>query len=363
MSNTARLLLPYIAPQQAQKQVTYNSAMALLDQLVQPAVKSRTTTTPPASPAEGDVYIVAPGSSGAWAGKDNKFAAWFSGAWSFTTPADGWTAFVVDTAELAVLAAGVWTSFATNGGTSLAKLGINATADLTNRLAVGADASLFTHAGTAHRLKLNKASATDTASLLYQDNLSSRAEIGLMGDDAFHVKVSPNGSSWFEAINIAQASGLVSLPIGQLAFPATQNPSAGANVLDDYEEGTWTPTILIAGAATGITYATQGGRYTKIGRMVIASGNVQLSSKGSLTGSVQIAGLPFNSLNDGIYSAAAVGSATGFSSVVGAVILLVQPNAPRLNFYQSANGASAALTNSNLTNTSLVYFTACYEGV
>jgi hypothetical protein len=210
-------------------------------------------------------------------------------------------AFVTDTAELAVLQAGTWTSFVTNGGTALAKLGINATADLTNRLAVGADASLFTHAGTAHRLKLNKASAADTASLLYQDNFSSRAEIGLTGDDAFHVKVSPNGSSWFEALNIAQGSGLVTLPIGQLGFPATQNPSAGANVLDDYEEGIWTPTILIGGAATGITYTTQVGRYTKIGRMVVASGNIQLSSKGSLTGSVQVAGLPFNSLNDGIY--------------------------------------------------------------
>jgi len=363
LSTTARLLLPYIAPQQAQKQVTYNSAMALLDQLVQPAVKSRTTTTPPGSPSEGDTYIVAPSSTGAWAGKDNKLAAWLSGAWSFTTPADGWIAYVVDTTELAVLQAGAWTSFVTNGGTSLAKLGINATADLTNRLAVGADASLFTHAGTAHRMKLNKASAADTASLLLQDNLSSRAEIGLTGDDAFHVKVSPNGSSWFEALNIAQSSGLVTLPIGQLAFPATQNPSAGANVLDDYEEGTWTPTILIGGASTGITYTAQVGRYTKIGRMVIATGNLQLSSKGSLSGAVQVGGLPFNALNDGIYASATVGSATGFSSVVGAVILLVQPNSQRLNCYQSASGASAALSNSNLTSTSLIYFTACYDAV
>jgi len=65
MSTTARLSLPYIAPQQAQKQVTYNAAMAALDQLVQPAVKSRTTTVPPTSPAEGDTYIVAPPSTGA----------------------------------------------------------------------------------------------------------------------------------------------------------------------------------------------------------------------------------------------------------------------------------------------------------
>jgi len=102
MSTTARLSLPYIAPQQAQKQVTYNAAMALLDQLVQPTVKSRTTAAPPGSPAEGDTYIVAPAATGDWAGKDGRFAAWLGGAWSFATPVEGWLAYVVDTGELAV---------------------------------------------------------------------------------------------------------------------------------------------------------------------------------------------------------------------------------------------------------------------
>ena len=148
MSTTARLSLPYIAPQQAQKQVTYNTAMALLDQLVQPVVKSRTTTAPPGSPAEGDTYIVAPSATGAWAGKDGKLAAWLGGAWSFTAPAEGWLAYVADTAELAVFHSGAWSSFVTNGGAGLAKLGINTTADLTNRLAVASAASLFTHAGS-----------------------------------------------------------------------------------------------------------------------------------------------------------------------------------------------------------------------
>ena len=109
MSATARLNLPYIAPLQAQKQVTYNEAMAALDQLVQPAVKSRTVTAPPGSPAEGDTYIVAPSATGAWAGKDGRFACWLSGAWSFRTPADGWLAYVVDVGALAVHQSGAWT--------------------------------------------------------------------------------------------------------------------------------------------------------------------------------------------------------------------------------------------------------------
>jgi hypothetical protein len=211
-------------------------------------------------------------------------------------------------------------------------------------------------------LKLNKAAAGDTASLLLQTGLSGRAELGLAGDDALHVKVSPNGSSWFEALTIAQASGLVSLPIGQLAFPAAQNPSANANTLDDYEEGTWTPVLNFGGANTGITYgAATLGRYTKIGRSVVAAGMLTLTSKGSATGAAQVVGLPFTSVSDTLYTSSPVGYASGMSSVVGAVLAAVQPNSAKLNTYQSNNGAAAALTNANFSNTSAIYFTALYD--
>jgi hypothetical protein len=336
--------------------------MAVLDQLVQPAVKSRTITSPPGSPALGDTYIVAPSATGLWAGNDGKFAAWLEGAWSFITPADGWFAYVLDTAELAVFAAGTWTSFVTNGGAALAKLGIHTTADLTNRLSVAADGSLFTHDGNSHRLVVNKASSTDTASLVLKDNFSGRAELGLSGDDALHLKVSPDGSDWLEALSVGQASGLVSLPLGQLAFPATQNPSANANTLDDYEEGTWTPTIRFGGATTGITYgAATLGRYTKIGRLVTASCICTLTGKGTATGSATLEGLPFAAANDSVYTAASVGLATGFSSVVGALLALVQPNSSRALLYHSNNGVAGSLNHANFTNTSALYLTASYD--
>lgn len=79
---------------------------------------------------------------------------------------------------------------------------------------------------------------------------------------------------------------------GQVVFPATQNPSADANTLDDYEEGTFTPGISFGGGTTGITYAAQVGNYTKIGRMVVAEFGVTLSAKGSSTGQAKITGLP-----------------------------------------------------------------------
>jgi hypothetical protein len=83
------------------------------------------------------------------------------------------------------------------------------------------------------------------------------------------------------------------LAVGQIPFPATQNPSAGANVLDDYEEATWTPTITGSGGASGQVYSVQAGIYTKIGRMVTAQFSLTLSTLGTITGSVQIGGLPF----------------------------------------------------------------------
>ena len=62
------------------------------------------------SPAEGDTYIVATGATGAWAGKDGKFACWLNGAWSFRTPADGWLAYVLDAGMLAVCQSGAWSN-------------------------------------------------------------------------------------------------------------------------------------------------------------------------------------------------------------------------------------------------------------
>jgi hypothetical protein len=78
-----------------------------------------------------------------------------------------------------------------------------------------------------------------------------------------------------------------------ITFPATQSASSDANTLDDYEEGTWTPTLTFNGLSTGITYGTRTASYVKIGQFVYCSFNIILTSKGSATGSSGITGLPF----------------------------------------------------------------------
>lgn len=71
--------------------------------------------------------------------------------------------------------------------------------------------------------------------------------------------------------------------------------TAAANNLDDYEEGTWTPTVLYNGSDTGQTYTHQVGTYTKVGRVVHYQAYVQVATNSSAVGSLTVGGLPFTS--------------------------------------------------------------------
>ena len=87
---------------------------------------------------------------------------------------------------------------------------------------------------------------------------------------------------------------------GQITFPATQNPSANANVLDDYEEGIWTPVLTcVTPGDLAVTYAadSQFGSYVKLGKLIYVTYFIVTTEMTETTasGSVQIAGLPFKS--------------------------------------------------------------------
>ena len=69
--------------------------------------------------------------------------------------------------------------------------------------------------------------------------------------------------------------------------------TAAANLLDDYEEGTWTMGVSFGGASVGVTYNSNTGTYTKIGRQVTVNGVLVLTSKGSSAGNAFVTGLPF----------------------------------------------------------------------
>ncbi len=223
------LSLPLIQAAQAQKHVTHNEAVMRLDLLVQLTVDDRSLTAPPVSPTEGQRFIVAVGAVGVWAGQAGQIALWLDGVWQFVAPQDGWRAWVLAEGQEVVFDGTTWVAreappLPANLGVD--RIGISATADATNRLALSSDASLFNHAGQGHQVKVNKSAAGQTASLLFQTGFSGRAEMGTMGDDDFAIKVSANGGSYVDALKVSAAVGGVTLAkplvlVGQATAPVS----------------------------------------------------------------------------------------------------------------------------------------------
>ncbi len=104
-----------------------------------------------------------------------------------------------------------------------------ATADATNRFSINAPASLFNHAGAGHQVKVNKAAATDTGSFLFQTGFSGRAEFGLTGSDDFQVKVSNDGATWFNALQLERTSGRVRAMVSLQLNPNAGDPGTVAD--------------------------------------------------------------------------------------------------------------------------------------
>ena len=260
MDRTQHLQLPFIAASQAQKHVTHNEALVRLDALVQLAVLDRDLTVPPSAPADGARYIIAAGATGLWAGKAGQIAHWTDGLWDYLVPRTGWACWLEDESTLAFYNGSDW-QLVTSAvlPTTTSQLGVNTSSSGINRLSVSSAATLLNHEGAGHQLKLNKASATDTASLLYQTGFSGRAEMGLAGDDDFHIKVSADGASWNEALVVNRATGGVSFPNTTLGAVLSVAGRTGAVTLAaDDVSGLGTAATKNTGAAAGQVVALDG---------------------------------------------------------------------------------------------------------
>lgn len=229
---TARLRLPYILPSQAQKHVTHNEALQRLDAIVQLVVKA-VVAAPPENASEGDCFLLLPDATGDWVGKGGKLAFRQDGAWLSIMPQPGWTAWFASEGKYRVLRQGAWQDMPLPATGTFQRLGIGTEADGANHLALAAPASLFTHSQEdgSHRMAINKAAKTDTASVLFQSGWSGRAEMGLAGNDGFSIKTSADGAIWRTAL-LCSGDGRVSMPNRALAaagLPAgTTKPANGS---------------------------------------------------------------------------------------------------------------------------------------
>jgi hypothetical protein len=254
MDTTETLQLPYIAPAQAQKHVTHNEAIRMLDALVQLSVVDRDRQSPPEAPDPGDRHIVGAAAEGEWAGQEGKIAAFQDGGWSFYAPRLGWLAWIeADQAIFAWRGTG-WQQAARPQ--SLPFLGLNATADATNRLSINAPASLFSHEDGDHRLVINKGMPADTAAILFQTGFSGRAEFGLAGDDAFRIKVSPDGTSWSQPLTVQPDTGFIGIATDE---PTTALHVNGALRVLSYSKAALPPAAAAGSGAILHVYDEAGG--------------------------------------------------------------------------------------------------------
>jgi len=169
----------------------------------------------------------------------------------------------------------------------------------------------------------------------------SDTSLRLINNASENVRIHSNG--------VMAANAGIALGVG------TANTSS--NVLDDYEEGSWTPAITFGNASVGITYSVQAGRYTKIGNRVIANGEIYLSSKGSSTSTARITGLPFTTDND-VYQTAGLYN-DRLASQLGGANLYVSKNDTYITFYQQRDDSTnnSVISNSNFNdNTYLLFF-------
>ncbi|MCC5989160.1 MAG: DUF2793 domain-containing protein [Pararhodobacter sp.] len=290
---SARLALPFIQPSQAQKHVTHNEALQILDLLVQLVVETFDATTPPSLPEEGQVWALGAAPGNEWAGQAAMLAAWVQGGWVFIAPQPGWRAWGREEEALRIWTGTQWEApeAAAPDFDDLSGVGINTSFDATNRLSVASPATLLSHEGAGHHLKINKAASGDTASLLFQTDWSGRAEMGTAGSDDFAIKVSPDGTTWHDGLVVDRESGAVGAPNG-LSVSGSLNLPAGGVMRAALANGTSLSLIGRSADSSGVVADIAAGTDHQVMRRsgsAIGFGAVALNQPAAVTGQLPVA--------------------------------------------------------------------------
>ena len=207
---TPKLSLPYLLPSQAQKHVTVNETLAVVDALLMGAINSASLSAPPPELSAGDAFLIASEPAGDWQTQSGKLAVWADDAWMFYQPKPGWRLWNIEEERLIVFDGSEWSEI--TGGAAdfqnVAQFGIGTSADENNPLSVRGPGALFTALETTEggsgdiRVSVNAEDTGHTASIIFQSAFSGRSEVGLTTAGNFAVRTSPAGSNWSDAMTI-----------------------------------------------------------------------------------------------------------------------------------------------------------------
>jgi hypothetical protein len=183
-----------------------------------------------------------------------------------------------------------------------------------------------------------------TASNFTQDLPAATGTVALLQTPSFATTIGVGGAT-------PAASG------AGITFPASQSASTDANTLDDYEEGSWTPTIEINSSSTGIAYGTQVGRYTKVGNVVTCWFYLGLTNKGSSSGSVTLLGIPFTPSSTSSLFSVYCGTLKNAASSFGSYAQIFPSNSV-IAFKKQ--GSDTDMSNTDLNNNTEFLYTLNY---
>lgn len=251
MEETSNLKMPLLVQSQANKELVHNEALIIIDALLNNNVIIKGINTPPQNINNGDLYIIGSSPTDDFLDHAGELAFYFNG-WHFIQPKAGLTLFVMAELKIYVYTGSSWISIegGSGGGNgssatptatlpdnfnlsneadneiikydettqkwinsnvlqNINKLGIGTSADDNNKLTVSSPYILLNNSGSSCQLKINKNSANDSSSLLFQSNWTGYAEFGLVGDNEFALKISSDGNNWFEVFKCDGATGKI----------------------------------------------------------------------------------------------------------------------------------------------------------
>ena len=246
MTDSPNLVLPYIAGSQAQKHVTHNEAIRLLDGMVQLSILSRIIATPPGSPTDGSRYIVASGATGVWTGWDLNVAFWVDGAWMRLIPRVGWIAYSVADTAFYSWNGSAWVVLSSGGGSTTLTGDVTGSGTGTIALTIAAGAVTLAKQATlaANRIIGNNTGSAATPLALTAAQVKTLLAVSLTSDVTGVLQAAQEPAHTGDVTNTA---GSLALTIATGAVTLAKQATLAANSIIGNNTGSAaTPLALTA---------------------------------------------------------------------------------------------------------------------